>query len=248
MATLDAHPLATKAVSSGLIAGSGDLLCQYLLKRKRRGEITKEHATTDGTEGGDAQIDAHSDVHSAPSQGYDWIRTLRFVTLGSVLVAPSIHAWYGFLMTRIPGTGPRAVMTRLVCDQGFFSPLFLPTFISCLTVLERLSPDHDGGGNNDGEGATPYNKHEEEDLYTHLSTRLINDVPDIMLVNWSVWIPGMAVMFAFVPSKFQVLYSNCIGFAWNAYLSWRTHEGEAGAAEEGEGGKQFESGTEEEVA
>jgi hypothetical protein len=46
------------------------------------------------------------------------------------------------------------------------------------------------------------------------------------VVGWSIWIPSMAFMFAFVPGKFQVLFSNGVGFVWNSYLSWRTHEGE----------------------
>ena len=31
---LDSHPIATKVITSGLISGSGDLLCQYLSTKK----------------------------------------------------------------------------------------------------------------------------------------------------------------------------------------------------------------------
>jgi hypothetical protein len=34
----------------------------------------------------------------------------------------------------------------------------------------------------------------------------------------------MAYMFAYVPGKYQVLFSNSVGFVWNVYLSWRTHQ------------------------
>ncbi|KAL9179670.1 hypothetical protein ACHAXT_008960 [Thalassiosira profunda] len=201
---LDTHPLTTKCLSSGFIAGSGDVFCQYLLHSKKTAREGDEIAT---------------------KFEWDGIRTARFFTLGSAFVAPIIHQWYGFLMTRIPGTGVAAVAKRLVLDQGFFSPLFLPAWISCLAVLEHVSPERVSPEDADN---SPSNNCKGDDFGAQLSARLRNDVPDILLVNWGVWIPSMAVMFAFVPSKFQVLYSNCIGFGWNAYLSWRTHEGEEG--------------------
>ncbi|KAL7515793.1 hypothetical protein ACHAWX_000870, partial [Stephanocyclus meneghinianus] len=184
---LDTYPLVTKCVTSGIISGSGDLLCQYL-------------------------TNSHNDARN-----YDWTRSLRFAILGSVLVAPSVHVWYGFLMTRIPEQSIKAIATRLFCDQGLFAPLFLPTFVSCLTVLEHVS---DGINKNSLQLAD-----DSTDFSSHLKTRL-HEIPESVVVGWKIWVPSMTVMFAFVPNKYQVLYSNCVGFIWNAYLSWKTHEGE----------------------
>ncbi|KAL7553971.1 hypothetical protein ACHAWF_017734 [Thalassiosira exigua] len=219
---LDARPLATKCVTSGLIAGSGDLLCQSL--RPEDGCADDDAADGRGTEaggggGGGGAISAEAEegrpkLRQRPP--LDPARTARFVVLGALLVAPAVHKWYGFLMARFPGTGARAVAKRVACDQGLFAPVFLPTFISSLTVLEHASGDGGKGG-----------------LPARLGTRLRDDVPDALVANWAVWIPSMGVMFAFVPGKYQVLFSNCIGFFWNAYLSWRTHEGEE-AREEGD--------------
>mmetsp|Transcript_24620 Transcript_24620/g.59370 ORF Transcript_24620/g.59370 Transcript_24620/m.59370 type:complete len:309 (-) Transcript_24620:447-1373(-) len=233
---LDTHPLTTKIVSSGLISGSGDLLCQYLIRAEKSGSggggqesgtqiITTPLANEEGGAGGDAVVESNNDSsHNNPS--FDWIRTLRFTILGSFLVAPVVHRWYGFLMSSIPGTSVSSVSKRLFCDQGLFAPIFLPTFISCLTVLEHVivAPDEDERRKGDG-GAMQHHDH-DDDLYSRITTRLRNDVPDAMLVSWSMWIPSMAFMFAVVPGKFQVLFSNGVGFVWNAYLSWRTHEGE----------------------
>lgn len=103
-------------------------------------------------------------------------------------------------------------------------------------MLEHFTSDEKEGGtiddgstgsNNNTLDNNPRNNNHDDDLYSRLQTRLVNDIPELLIVNWSVWIPSMAFMFAFVPNKFQVLFSNCIGFGWNAYLSWRTHEGEA---------------------
>ena len=204
---LDTHPITTKVLTSGIISGAGDLLCQYLSKSDTtiNDYITTNDNKTNGT--------------------FDWMRSLRFTALGSFLVAPTVHLWYGMLMTRIPGTSVSTVAKRLFFDQGCFAPIFTATFISCLTVLEHASlsgngndPAHDHAGN------TQIAHHGS--LSQHIKTRLINDGPDAILVGWSMWVPSMAFMFAFVPGKFQVLFSNGVGFVWNAYLSWRTHEGE----------------------
>ena len=190
---LDTHPLTTKCISSGIIAGSGDLLCQRLHSTKNPNSTTA-----------DAQNDAP----------LLWNRTLRFALLGSFLVAPAIHAWYGFLMTRIPGSSLSAASRRLFLDQALFAPAFLPVFLSCLALLEHVSPDADR--TNDRERGDPVRRWKE---------RLRKDVPEALAVGWAIWIPSMGFMFAVVPSKFQVLFSNAVGFLWNAYLSWRTHEG-----------------------
>lgn len=216
---LDTHPITTKCISSGLISGSGDMLCQYLINAKK--VDTTIPASMVGNEN-------ERDNHIKNSEcSFDWIRTMNFSILGSFLVAPTVHVWYGYLMSSIPGKSIAAIGKRLFYDQGLFAPLFLPTFVTCLTILEHINvpmtDKHD-----DEVILQKNNKHgnEDNDLLSHITNRLINDVPQAIVVGWTIWIPSMAVMFAFIPSKFQVLYSNGVGFVWNAYLSWRTHEGE----------------------
>jgi len=124
-----------------------------------------------------------------------------------------------------------AIAKRLFCDQGLFAPLFLPTFLSCLTILEHVTPDY-GSDRNDNDNNNTHmmgdssDNNNNSDLFSRITTRLRNDVPDALVVGWSMWIPSMGFMFAVIPGKFQVLFSNGVGFVWNAYLSWRTHEGE----------------------
>ena len=202
---LDTHPLTTKCITSGLIAGSGDVLCQYL-NRKRSDDVKRD----------------------TYQKSFDWTRTIRFTILGSFLVAPTVHTWYGYLMSSIPGSSISAIVKRLFLDQGVFAPIFLPTFISCLTVLEHINVF---GEKNDDK--VQKNESNDTDLLSHITNRLRSDVPEALVVGWSIWIPSMAIMFAFVPSKFQVLYSNCVGFVWNAYLSYCTHEGEENIKENG---------------
>jgi len=58
---------------------------------------------------------------------------------------------------------------------------------------------------------------------------LMTKVPSTVVASWLLWVPAQLVNFAFIPGKFQVLFSNGAGFVWNAYLSWKTQdEGEVG--------------------
>lgn len=115
--------------------------------------------------------------------------------MGAAWVAPITHVWYGALSTRlIPG--PRSlsrITQRLVVDQFAFAPLFLPSFIGCLWILEGRD---------------------------NIVQQLKEMIPDLMVANWSLWIPSMAVNFALVPLKYQVLFSNVVALTWNVYLSW----------------------------
>ena len=42
-------------------------------------------------------------------------------------------------------------------------------------------------------------------------------------MNLMVWIPAQFLNFSFIPTKYNVLFSNMIGLAWNAYLSYMTY-------------------------
>lgn len=165
---LDSHPLLTKGISSGIINGTADGICQYI--------TNKDEKFT-----------------------FDWLRAGRFVFLGTVFVAPVTHVWYGLLSTKLfpgPSTVQR-VTKRVVVDQFGFAPLFLPGFMGSLWMLEGRE---------------------------NIPQTLIEVTPEIVVANWSVWIPAMTINFSLVPQKFQVLYSNLIALMFTVYLSYKSEE------------------------
>ena len=107
--------------------------------------------------------------------------------------------WYGILMNKIPGSTLTVVLQRTFFDQICFAPIFIPTFMTSLMVLES-KPIHE------------------------IQPVLIKDVPDVVKTNWALWVPAMLINFRYIPGPWQVLFSNCIGFVWNVYLSWKTQE------------------------
>ncbi|CAM9721811.1 unnamed protein product, partial [Phaeothamnion confervicola] len=49
--------------------------------------------------------------------------------------------------------------------------------------------------------------------------KLKQDFVPTLISNWGVWMPAVALNFRFVPPRFQVLFSNAVGFFWQIYLS-----------------------------
>jgi len=163
---LDSHPITTKSISSAVITVLGDLLSQYIEAKHKK-------------------------------KRFDWdaLRTSRFGLMGLALVGPVIHFWYGAVFRLFPGTNVTAVAKRVMIDQFAFAPIFLPTFMSGIWILE---------GKNMSE----------------LLLNLQRELPTAIVANWSLWIPAQIINFRFVPLKYQVLFSNFVGFIWNTYLSF----------------------------
>ena len=97
---LDTHPLITKCITSAFIAGSGDLVCQYVVDyQKKQNGVENYGALNDGFE---------SDV----------TQTGRFALLGLTFIAPMYHNWFAFLNRRVAGLSFTAAFKRVVLDKS----------------------------------------------------------------------------------------------------------------------------------
>jgi hypothetical protein len=125
---LDTHPLLTKAISSGVIAGSGDFLCQLFVDPRNA------DAVKDDDDNGVVSKESSTSLLA----DWDMARTGRFAILGAFFVAPGIHYWYNALSMRIiPGAATVSnVLKRVAVDQFLFSPLFLQVWLSALWTME----------------------------------------------------------------------------------------------------------------
>lgn len=130
---------------------------------------------------------------------YDFWRTVRFTLVGAGFT-PSVHTWYAFLSRRFVGTTLLPTLQRLALDQIVFAPLFIPAFFGANLLLQgqpRL-----------------------------IATKIQDDWASTVIVNYVVWVPAQFINFRFVPQIHQVLFSNCVGFFWNIYMSTITHKEE----------------------
>jgi len=109
-------PLITKAATGGTLFGLGDVLGQALDGSIERGQ-------------------------------YDPARTLRAVVWSAAGFTPIAHAWYiKVLDRRVPGTTPKAVISKVALDQLLFAPFInavrpiLRASVSCIPMYSCL-PD-----------------------------------------------------------------------------------------------------------
>ena len=90
--------------------------------------------------------------------------------------AQVLHRWYSWLHSNIPGTGVTAVGQRLLLDQACFAPIFIPSFMATLLILEG--------------SAQPIAAAQEQWW-------------PAIVANWKLWVPAQIVNFAIVPPHFQ---------------------------------------------
>ncbi len=167
---LGEYPLLTKGITAGMISLSADAICQYW---------------------------EQMDVEDKDKQ-VDWVRMARFSFLGSFLVSPTLHFWYGFLAKRLPGSTLTAAIQRLACDQLIFAPAFIPVFFSANLLLEGKADQ--------------------------IPRKIENDLLTTVISNYALWVPAQFINFRFIPPHLQVLFSNCVGFFWNVYFSYASNK------------------------
>lgn len=72
---------------------------------------------------------------------YDLMRTIRLGSFGFLLHGTTGHYFYGFLDSKLPGTAPMTVATKVAIDQTIWNPIFGCMFFGYLNVMEGKSFD-----------------------------------------------------------------------------------------------------------
>jgi len=108
------------------------------------------------------------------------------------------HHWYNYLDRVLPGRGVGVVVRKVVWDQVVFSPLCIA---ACILVSNRLE-------NTDIRTAV--------DETVQLGGRLY-------LAEWIIWPPAQFLNFAYLPTRFRVLYDNLVSLAFDTYTSHVKH-------------------------
>lgn len=130
------------------------------------------------------------------TQEWDVMRTARFGLIGSTFVAPVCHYWYAYLHKYHAGASAAQISKRVALDQLVCTPPFMVVWLSSLWTLE---------------GSVPPNQ---------LPQAVTQAMPDVMKASWILWVPMQYLNFYAVPLKYQVLFTNVVELAWNAYLSF----------------------------
>merc|ERR1719365_176010 len=104
------------------------------------------------------------------------------------------HHWYNYLDRALPGSGIRVVFRKIAWDQVIFSPICI---ISCLLVSAKL---------------------ENTDIRTAVD-QTIQLGGRLYLAEWVIWPPAQFLNFAFLPTRFRVLYDNLVSLVFDTYTS-----------------------------
>ena len=168
------------------------------------GDVTCQYLTAVRTK---IEEDGTTTEITAP---YDYGRSIRFFIMGTFWVAPITNFWYQALSTKIIPGSTRTIgriVKRLMVDQFVFAPIFVNSFMGCLWLLEGKSP-------------------------SEIVESIQEVAVDMIVANWSLWIPAMAINFSVVPLRYQVLFGNVVALVWNVYLSWMSAAGSDSKKEE----------------
>ncbi|CAL8462289.1 g1820 [Coccomyxa elongata] len=127
----------------------------------------------------------------------DYKRLGIFTILGLTIIGPPLHYWY-LLLSKVAVTGLPGTFLRMALDQLVWAPIFLSTIVAAQFTLEGKSGE--------------------------VVPKLKQDMKEILMTNWKVWIPFQFFNFNFVPQVLQVLASNVMALAWNIYMSSMSHK------------------------
>ncbi|GLG92849.1 PXMP2/4 family protein 2 [Gryllus bimaculatus] len=127
----------------------------------------------------------------------DTRRLATFAGLGTFFVGPIQSTWFRFLNSKVPFHWPpvQRGLVKMVVDQATMAPTMVATVMSLLEL--RL-----GSGTLSG-----------------VKEELQNKYPTIMGNGYKVWPAVQALNFTFTPVQYQVLVTQLVGVAWNAYFS-----------------------------
>lgn len=126
---------------------------------------------------------------------YDFMRTARLGSFGFLLHGSTGHYFYGFLDSKLPGTAPLTVASKVLIDQTMWNPIFGLMFFGYLNFTEGKSFDD-------------------------YVLKIKADLKTAVMGSWAVWVPAHTINFAFVPPSQRLLYINSIQIGYNVFLSF----------------------------
>ena len=95
---------------------------------------------------------------------YDVMRTVRLGSFGFLIHGTTGHYFYGFLDSKMPGTKPVTVATKVAIDQTIWNPIFGCMFFGYLNLMEGKS-------------------------FEDYTNKLKADLKTAVMGSWAVWVP-----------------------------------------------------------
>ncbi|KAK6464055.1 hypothetical protein DFJ63DRAFT_58861 [Scheffersomyces coipomensis] len=200
---LKKYPFRTNMITTGLFFGLGDFSAQMLFPHHQ----IEEEPQSDGSI---KTIKVRSD--------YNFPRTLRAMTYGSVFFAPISVFWHAKTLPRILNPFiKRATRSRMMNDEKLKSRLHIYDTLFRLTIDQLFVPAIIW--------IPLYNTvmitlamHENPLQLAY--EKLQNNWWNVLKASWTVW-PGFQLFnLYFIPVHLRIVASNIWSIGWNGYLSF----------------------------
>lgn len=155
-------------------------------------------------------------------QHFSKSRTAHLTATG-LTVGTLCHYWYQTLDRLLPGSGIKVVFKKLAVDQILFSPVCISVFFVTLAISKKCLLAFTGQPTTSV--AFPAVRSAERDASRPTSEleTFIHDFKHkgavLYLSEWLVWPPAQLVNFYFLPTRYRVLYDNCVSFVYDIYTS-----------------------------
>jgi hypothetical protein len=147
---LSTHPLITKSLTSAIIAGLGDVLCQAAMYNDDNDSLpataTTNHENDENNNKEPSKVSSSSStsrrmicwLHSFWTTGWDAQCTCIFALLGFTFVAPTSHYWYEALAKHAWTTGQSLtnISKRVFLDQFVWTPIFFVIWLTSFWTLQ----------------------------------------------------------------------------------------------------------------
>uniref|UniRef100_A0A7S2WUE7 Peroxisomal membrane protein MPV17 n=1 Tax=Rhizochromulina marina TaxID=1034831 RepID=A0A7S2WUE7_9STRA len=142
-------------------------------------------------------IEATRSEAAVEDSAIDIARVGRWAAFGLLLQAPWNHFFYLALDGALPPTVDpftTVTATKVFIDQFIQAPIFTSIIFVFFAVVE-------------GKGLG------------FAKSQLQNELMQVLLKNWAVFLPATAINLAFLPNELRVLFLNGVFFFWVIYLS-----------------------------
>jgi protein Mpv17 len=124
--------------------------------------LTKALTSLTGFTAGDVLAQCFVETSDKP---YDVMRTVRLGSFGFLIHGTTGHYFYGMLDSKMPGTKPITVATKVAIDQTIWNPIFGLMFFGYLNAMEGKS-------------------------FEDYKNKLNADLKTAVMGSWAVWVPA----------------------------------------------------------
>jgi len=139
-------------------------------------------------------VTAQSVVESREPHEIDWLRTLRFVSIGCA-VGPSLSMWYKTLDKFGTENKVPILVKKVMVDQLIASPIVNGSVM----IMSRVFSG---------------------DEWPQIKKKLDDNYVTVMLNSYLIWPAVQTFNFTVVPQQYRVLTVQIVSLAWNTYLSF----------------------------